>query len=102
MIKIIKTFLACFILVLTSFHSVWAGGFVQRMEDEVGMSPIAIQNTNAKSTDLTLTTFGVPTGAVTASGYGYSITRRYFTPEGTPVEGPVAQFPGAFDLLHQT
>lgn len=68
-----------------------AGGFVQRMEDEVGMSPIAIQNTNAKSTDLTLTTFGVPTGAVTASGYGYSITRRYFTPEGAPVEGPVAQ-----------
>ena len=68
-----------------------AGGFVQLLEDDIGMAPMAIANTNATSTDLTLTTFGVPDGAVTAAGYGYTITRSYFTPEGARVEGPVAQ-----------
>lgn len=43
-IKIIKTFLACFILVLTSFHSVWAGGFVQRVfTDRDGLAATSIR-----------------------------------------------------------
>ncbi len=45
-----------------------------------------ISNTAAKSTDVTLTTFGIPAVPPEAGGYGYSIERKYFTLEGTPAE----------------
>jgi hypothetical protein len=44
--------------------------------------PVAVQNTRATPVDITLTTLGVPDVAPAANGYGYAITRRYFTPEG--------------------
>ncbi|WP_417255083.1 alpha-2-macroglobulin family protein [Celeribacter sp.] len=67
------------------------GGFVQQVTDGEGQAPLVISNTGSDPADITLTTFGVPVGRVEEGGYGYAITRRYFTPEGVPVEGPVEQ-----------
>ncbi|WP_323763911.1 alpha-2-macroglobulin family protein [Marinovum sp.] len=55
-----------------------------------GAAPRSITNTGGSATDITLTTFGRPLGAVAASGYGYRLERLYFTLEGQPVTGPVA------------
>ncbi|MBU2868040.1 alpha-2-macroglobulin family protein [Pacificibacter marinus] len=68
-----------------------SGGFVQRVVDGADLSPLEVRNTSAEDADITLTTFGVPIGSVEADGYGYTMTRRYFTPEGTAIEGPVEQ-----------
>ena len=48
--------------------------------------PIDITNTSAQPTDVTVTTVGVPTFDVPAGGYGYAITRDYFTMEGAPID----------------
>ena len=45
-----------------------------------------LTNTNNDATDITLTTFGVPRVAPEAGGYGYSITRQYYTLDGVPVD----------------
>ncbi|MDJ0821923.1 MAG: alpha-2-macroglobulin family protein [Paracoccaceae bacterium] len=50
-----------------------------------------IANTSSAPTNLTLTSLGVPDGPTEASGYGYSLTREYFTMEGDAVSGPVTQ-----------
>lgn len=49
-----------------------------------------IENTSTRPIDVTMTAYGVPEVAPLADGYGYKVTRSYFTMEGTPVEGPVA------------
>ncbi|WP_417268440.1 alpha-2-macroglobulin family protein [Celeribacter baekdonensis] len=67
------------------------GAFVRLLEDQTEMSPITLTNTASTDTDLTLTTFGVPSGPVQASGYGFAITRSYYTPEGVSVSGAVPQ-----------
>jgi hypothetical protein len=46
----------------------------------------AIANTRDTRTALTITTFGVPTDPVTASGNGYAITRSHFTLDGEPAD----------------
>lgn len=43
-----------------------------------------IENLSETPTDVTLTTFGVPTVAPSAGGDGYAIERLYFTMEGQP------------------
>ncbi|MCV2893540.1 alpha-2-macroglobulin family protein [Lentibacter sp. XHP0401] len=43
-----------------------------------------LTNTGNEETDITLTTFGVPSVAPEAGGYGYAIERTYFTLDGTP------------------
>jgi hypothetical protein len=48
-----------------------------------------LRNTGAAPVDITLTTFGVPEVAPEAGGYGYALTRRYFTMEGVETSGPV-------------
>ena len=53
-----------------------------------GSAPMQITNTSARATDVTLTTYGVPEIAPEPGGYGYRITREYFTMEGAPVVGP--------------
>ncbi|RBI83122.1 alpha-2-macroglobulin family protein [Rhodosalinus halophilus] len=50
--------------------------------------PRALTNGMDRATDLTITTFGVPEGAVEASGYGYTLRRSYYT-----LDGEAAQFP---------
>ncbi|MDD9743028.1 MULTISPECIES: alpha-2-macroglobulin family protein [Marinovum] len=64
------------------------GPLVRRFDG--GAAPRSITNGGDQSTDVTLTTFGTPAGAVAAGGYGYRLERRYFTMEGAPVTGPVA------------
>lgn len=45
-----------------------------------------LTNTSDEATEITLTTFGIPRVAPEAGGYGYAITRQYFTLDGVPVE----------------
>lgn len=48
-------------------------------------APLQITNTSNTAMDVTLSTFGIPEIAPDAGGYGYSITREYFTMDGAPV-----------------
>lgn len=60
------------------------GPFVQRI-DGAGLQPMQITNTADRPTDITLTTLGVPDGVTEASGYGYRITRDYYSMDGEPL-----------------
>lgn len=44
-----------------------------------GDGPMSVANTGMRAADITLTTLGVPLVAPAAGGYGYAISRRYFT-----------------------
>ncbi|KNG93824.1 alpha-2-macroglobulin family protein [Pseudaestuariivita atlantica] len=63
------------------------GPFVRVLEDQAMADPLAITNGAAVTTDLTLTTFGVPDVPVPASGYGYTLTRAFYTMDGEPMPG---------------
>jgi len=65
-----------------------AGPLVKRLIDAAPISS-KIRNASDVPMDVTLTAFGVPEVAPEAGGYGYSMTRRYFTMEGNLVEGAV-------------
>ncbi|CAM9918589.1 unnamed protein product [Chrysoparadoxa australica] len=60
------------------------GPFVRRIEAE-GLEPVTLTNTSDTPTDVTLTTLGKPLGATEAGGYGYALTREYFTLDGEPI-----------------
>jgi uncharacterized protein YfaS (alpha-2-macroglobulin family) len=62
-----------------------AGPFVRRIE-AAGLTPITLTNTSDRPTDITLTTLGKPEGATDAGGYGYSLTREYYTLSGEKVD----------------
>lgn len=64
------------------------GPVVKRLEDRAPRASV-IQNISDVAMDVTLTTYGLPEVAPEAGGYGYKITRRYFTLEGNLVEGEV-------------
>lgn len=49
-----------------------------------------IENISTRPMDVTMTAYGVPEVPPPAGGYGYNITRSYYTMEGAPVEGPIA------------
>jgi len=61
------------------------GPFVRAVEAQT-LTSMAIRNTTASDTAITLTTLGVPTAPVEATGYGYSIRREYFTTDGAPAD----------------
>uniref|UniRef100_UPI003513D4D8 alpha-2-macroglobulin family protein n=1 Tax=Cognatishimia sp. TaxID=2211648 RepID=UPI003513D4D8 len=61
------------------------GPFVRTVAQDI-FAPVDITNASAVATDLTITTVGVPAYEVAAGGYGYAITRTYFTMEGAPVD----------------
>ncbi|MDA7423538.1 alpha-2-macroglobulin family protein [Thalassococcus lentus] len=65
-----------------------AGPFVRRIEGR-DLQPMQITNTADQKTDITLTTLGVPDGPTVASGYGYAISRDYYTMEGEKIQGSV-------------
>ena len=65
------------------------GPVVKRLSDRV-RAPSVIENISNAPMDVTMTAYGVPEVAPPADGYGYQITRRYFSMEGVPVEGAVA------------
>nr|WP_319947503.1 alpha-2-macroglobulin family protein [uncultured Shimia sp.] len=61
------------------------GPLVRALADDVNVNPVLIQNTSATSTELTLTSVGVPDYPLERGGYGYEITRTYYTMQGTPI-----------------
>jgi uncharacterized protein YfaS (alpha-2-macroglobulin family) len=61
------------------------GPLVRMLEDRVAMQPAQIGNTRSQPVQITLTTTGVPEVPEAAGGYGYSIERAFFTPEGDPL-----------------
>lgn len=62
-----------------------AGPFVRRAEAAT-LTPVAIRNEGTETTDITLTTIGVPLVPEGAGGYGYAITRDYYTMKGAPAD----------------
>ncbi|WP_299414095.1 alpha-2-macroglobulin family protein [uncultured Sulfitobacter sp.] len=65
-----------------------SGTLVRKLNDRSSI-PMLLKNTSDTVQDITLTTYGVPQVAPDAGGYGYAITRQYFTMEGQAVTGPV-------------
>lgn len=65
------------------------GPFVQVLEDSETLAGMEITSADGRSTDITLTTMGVPTVAPAAGGTGYSIERRYYDMDGVPIERQV-------------
>lgn len=63
-----------------------AGAMVRRLSDR-DPTTVRIQNAGDTTTDLTLTTYGVPEATPVAGGYGYALSRRLFTMEGVEVLG---------------
>jgi uncharacterized protein YfaS (alpha-2-macroglobulin family) len=61
------------------------GPFVQVLEDDAPMPGLEITAADGNTTDITLTTMGVPQVAPGAGGTGYSIKRRYYNMDGTPI-----------------
>ena len=49
------------------------------------MAPVAVKNGGDTATELTVTTFGVPSESEPAGGNGYAIKREWFTLDGTAV-----------------
>ncbi|WP_425050963.1 alpha-2-macroglobulin family protein [Psychromarinibacter sp. S121] len=62
------------------------GPLVRVVEDDTAFTSLAVKNEGANETTITLTTFGVPEVPAAASGKGYSISRRYFDMDGSPVD----------------
>jgi uncharacterized protein YfaS (alpha-2-macroglobulin family) len=58
---------------------------VARVPDP-GAPPVRVSNSGTTTESVSVAAFGVPLVAEPAGGSGYAITRRYFTPEGEPVE----------------
>ncbi len=59
---------------------------VQLRDDQTQQDPVLIANEGAGSTELTVTTFGVPTEPEPAGGNGYAIERTYATLDGAQVD----------------
>jgi alpha-2-macroglobulin len=49
---------------------------------DVAAAPVAVVNSGTDPTEITVTTFGVPSEPEPAGGNGYAITRAYYTMEG--------------------
>jgi len=62
------------------------GPFVQVLEDATTLQAIEISTADGKTTDITLTTMGVPEVAPEAGGTGYSIERRYYDMDGQLID----------------
>ncbi len=62
------------------------GPFVRVLEDDAGDGGLSIAAADGQTTDVMLTTFGVPVVAPEAGGTGYRIDRSYLTTEGAPLD----------------
>jgi alpha-2-macroglobulin len=58
------------------------GPLVWLRDAAVQAAPVAVVNTGTDSTEITVTTFGVPEQPEPAGGNGYAITRDYYTLDG--------------------
>ena len=66
-----------------------AGTLVRALSDLMPATSL-VRNAGTTPVDITLSTFGVPHTAPDAGGYGYAITRNYYTMEGARVSGAIA------------
>ncbi len=58
------------------------GPLVRVLEDRADAAPMVITNATGQETQLTLTTFGIPSQPEDSRSYGYALERAYFTMEG--------------------
>ena len=65
------------------------GPVVKRLND-TDPNPAVIENISDIAMDVTMTAYGVPEVPPAAGGYGYAITRAYYTLDGVPAQGPIA------------
>ncbi|WP_294224071.1 alpha-2-macroglobulin family protein [uncultured Shimia sp.] len=63
------------------------GPLLERLSDSDTSSDIVLKNEGDSAQSVTVTTVGVPTYPIQSGGYGYQITRQYFTMEGAEVTG---------------
>ena len=61
------------------------GPLVRLRDAQVQSAPVAVKNGGDAATELTVTTFGVPTEPEPAGGNGYAIKREWFALDGTAV-----------------
>lgn len=59
------------------------GPLVWLRDADTARAPVAITNTGNAATDITLTTFGVPSQPEPAGGTGFAISRAWYTLDGT-------------------
>ena len=62
------------------------GPFVQVLEDDAPAQGLQITAADGQSTDITLTTMGVPTVAPAAGGTGFDIERAYYDMDGVEID----------------
>ncbi|MEX5597621.1 MG2 domain-containing protein [Pseudophaeobacter sp. C1-32P7] len=62
-----------------------AGPFVEVLDGSAAATGKSISAASGRSTEITLTTLGVPVVAPEAGGYGYTLNRSYYTLEGEPI-----------------
>lgn len=62
------------------------GPVVQLRDAQTQAAPVTIANTSAQPTEITVTTFGIPSDPEPAGGNGYAIERIYMTTEGREVD----------------
>ena len=62
------------------------GPVVQLRDAQTAAAPVLIANSGDRPTEITVTTFGVPSQSEPASGNGYAIERIYTTTEGASVD----------------
>jgi uncharacterized protein YfaS (alpha-2-macroglobulin family) len=63
------------------------GPVVKRLND-ADPTPAVIENVSDIAMDVTMTAYGVQEVAPAAGGYGYAITRKYYTMDGVLAAGP--------------
>ncbi|MHA6264102.1 alpha-2-macroglobulin family protein [Arenibacterium sp. CAU 1754] len=63
-----------------------AGPFVQVLDNATPTTGLTIAAADGQSTDITLTTMGVPEVAPEAGGTGYAIERAYYAMDGQPID----------------
>ena len=59
----------------------------ERVPDSAVSSDCALKNEGGAPQPVTVTTVGVPTYKIQSGGYGYQLSRQYFTMEGVEVTG---------------
>lgn len=62
------------------------GPIVRVLADQAELRSIAVANGGARATEMTVTTFGVPSEPEPAGGNGYGITRVYYSMDGVVVD----------------
>lgn len=67
---------------------------VYRRFEQADFAPIGISNNGTAPTQAALTVTGFPTNPPAATSNGFTLSREYFLPDGTPIDpasGPIAQ-----------